>query len=293
MTFADSTISMLTAADGDIIAVIDWPLGEDVVPRGVVVLVHGLGEHIWRYRHLAAKLNAWGYTVRGYDHYGHGDSAGQRGAMPNPRRLIDDLADVIDDCARLHPGVPLFVLGHSMGGLIAADFVRQGVRQITGLILSSPAFDPGLSGVQRFMLNTVARVLPDLRVDNGLNPQYLARDPAVVADYKADKMVHRKICGRLANYIAQTGPQVIAAASGWTLPTLLLFAGQDRLVNPQGSRRFAAAAQAMLVENPVQAQEFKPMYHEIFNDPEKAQVERALQAWLDQQCKAMLERSLT
>jgi alpha-beta hydrolase superfamily lysophospholipase len=286
MTFQDSTISMLTAGDGDIIAVIDWPLAEDVVPRGVVVLVHGLGEHIWRYRHLAAKLNEWGYAVRGYDHYGHGDSAGQRGAMPNPRRLLDDLADVIDDCTRLHPRLPVFVIGHSMGGLVAADFVRQGIRRITGLVLSSPALNPGLSAFQKILLNTVARALPGMRVDNGLKLPYLTRDPAVVAEYKADKMVHRKISGRLATYIAETGSLVIAAAAHWQLPTLLLYAGQDKLVNPQGSRDFAARAQSMGAATPVQTQEFPEMYHEIFNDPAKAEVEKTLAAWLEQQCRS-------
>jgi alpha-beta hydrolase superfamily lysophospholipase len=115
----DSILSTFTASDGDNIALQEWPLPDGVPLRGAVVLVHGLGEHAGRYDHVARRLNSWGFAVRGYDQYGHGESGGPRGGLPNDDRLLVDLADVVDATRiRLPDGVPLILLGHSMGGLV-------------------------------------------------------------------------------------------------------------------------------------------------------------------------------
>ena len=100
----------------------DWPLPKAWPPRGVVVLVHGLGEHAGRYDHVARRLNDWGFAVRGYDQYGHGESGGVRGALPTATRLVDDLADVVDSTRAAHgPGAPLIAAraqpGRPGGGL--------------------------------------------------------------------------------------------------------------------------------------------------------------------------------
>src|SRR6185436_15423500 len=92
----DSTLSTYTASDGDNLAVQDWPLHSDSALRGMVIIVHGLGEHAWRYDPVARRLNAWGFAVRGYDHYGHGESGGVRGALPSQWRLVDDLSDLVE-----------------------------------------------------------------------------------------------------------------------------------------------------------------------------------------------------
>ncbi len=275
----DSVQSAFIAEDGETVAIIDWPL-PDRKPRGVVVLVHGLGEHIWRYKHVAAQLNEWGFVVRGFDHVGHGDSGGDRGSLPHKNRMLKDLADVIDDSTRQYGSkVPVIVIGHSMGGLVAADLVRRDLRHVSGLVLSSPALNAGIGFFQKLLIGLLLKVAPDLRVDNGLKAQYVSRDPAVVKAYIADKLVHRKISARLANYIASTGPKVIAAAHTWTVPTLVLYAGKDRLVNPLGSSEFVRAAPRSLVR----AKCFEQMYHEIFNDPEQEHVFSALKTWLDTQ----------
>jgi len=123
---SDSTLSTFTASDGDNLAVQDWPLPDDRPPRGVVLLVHGLGEHAGRYDHVARRLNGWGFAVRGYDQYGHGESGGVRGALPARTRLLDDLADLIESSrARVRPGTPLLLLGHSMGGLVLRSALHQ------------------------------------------------------------------------------------------------------------------------------------------------------------------------
>ena len=276
---SDSNFSPLTATDGTNLVVVDWPLDKGPV-RGVVLIVHGLGEHAWRYDRIAEILNSWGFAVRAYDQYGHGESMGQRGALPGANRLLSDLGEVVDESrARMNDKTPLIVLGHSMGGLVAARFVSLAMRPIQALILSSPALDPGLSLVQKMLLAILPRMAPDLRVGNGLNPDFISHDPAVVAAYKADPLVHDRISARLAMFIAENGPATVACAPAWTVPTLLLYAGADKLVNPAGSRAFAEAAP----KNVVSAHCFESLYHEIFNElaPQREQVLAHLKSWLD------------
>jgi alpha-beta hydrolase superfamily lysophospholipase len=277
-TVSDSTLSTYTASAGENLAVQDWPLASGERLRGVVLLVHGLGEHAWRYDHVAQRLNDWGFAVRGYDQYGHGDSDGMRGALPTPTRLVDDLADLVDSTrARLQSGTPLIVLGHSMGGLVASTFAAIAGSAINGLVLTSPVLDPGLTGFQKLLLAALPKIAPNLAVSNGLDPAYLSHDPAVVAVYKADPRVHDRITGRLARFIADGGPWVLERAARWTVPTLLMYAGDDHLVNPAGSRAFAAAAP----KNVLTAHCFDHMYHELFNELDAEPVFTMLKQWLD------------
>ncbi|ART53799.1 alpha/beta hydrolase [Acidovorax carolinensis] len=280
-----STMTTFTAADGENLAVQDWPLMEGT-PRGTVLLVHGLGEHVGRYDAVARRLNAWGFAVRGYDQYGHGESGGPRGGLTSDMRLLDDLADMVDATrARMAPSEPLVLLGHSMGGLVAARFVSMHLRPVDALVLSSPALDPGLNAVQKLLLATLPRILPNLLVGNGLDAQYLSHDPVVVAAYLADPLCHDRISGRLARFVADSGPATVARAAHWSVPTLLMWAGADKLVNPAGSRAFAAAAPT----NTVQSQCFESLYHELFNEsPELAEpVFALLRQWLLQRCPAV------
>ena len=276
---ADSNFSPMTARDGTNLVVVDWPLDKGPV-RGVVLLVHGLGEHAWRYDHMAERLNSWGFVVRGYDQYGHGESMGPRGALPSANRLLEDLAEVVDETrARMNAKTPLIILGHSLGGLVAGRFVSLRMRPIQALVMSSPALDPGLNTFQKLLLAVLPRIAPDLRISNGLNPEFLSHDPSVVSAYKADPLVHDRICARLAVFIARNGPATIASAPSWSVPTLLLYAGADKLVNPAGSRAFALAAP----KDVVTAQCFQALFHEIFNElgPQREHVFEALKRWLD------------
>ena len=121
----ESVLSPFIASDGENLAIQDWPDYQGERLRGVVLLVHGLGEHAGRYEVVASQLNAWGFAVRGYDQYGHGESGGPRGGLPSDARLLDDLADIIDTTrARMSPDMPLILLGHSLGGLVAARRAR-------------------------------------------------------------------------------------------------------------------------------------------------------------------------
>jgi alpha-beta hydrolase superfamily lysophospholipase len=275
----ESTLSTFVAQDGDNIAVQDWPLDKGAVLRGVVLVVHGLGEHAGRYDQVAGRLNAWGFAVRGYDLYGHGESGGPRGGLSDDNRLLNDLADIIDSTRKhMPPGCPLILLGHSLGGLVAARFASLRMRPIDALILSSPALDPALNYFQKLLLALLPRIAPDLRVSNGLDVTRLSHDPSVVAAYKADKLVHDRISARLARFIAEAGKATLAVAPGWTIPTLLMYAGQDKLVAPSGSRAFTRLAPRTLVASHC----FDEMYHEIFNEADPAPVFATLKDWLNE-----------
>ncbi|KAB2873937.1 MAG: alpha/beta hydrolase, partial [Burkholderiaceae bacterium] len=211
-------------------------------PRGQVLLVHGLGEHVGRYAATAARLNEAGWDVAGYDQRGHGASGGPRGAIAQPHSLLDDLGVVIDALrrGRQHPPV---LLGHSLGGLIAARFVAEGLaespaawwRPVDALVLSSPALDPGMNMVQRALLALLGPLAPHLALGNGLKPAWISRDAAVVRAYVDDPLVHDRVTPLLVRFIVDAGALVRARAPRWNVPTLLLWAGADRCVAPAGS----------------------------------------------------------
>ncbi len=277
----------LVAADGARLALRHWPV-QDGRRLGVVAISHGLGEHGGRYARLARLLNDEGLDVLAMDHYGHGDSDGARGRITHPLRLVEDLDLLLARARELAGGAPVFLLGHSMGGLVAARWAigaHPGSPAIDGLILSSPALVADLGPVQRLMLRVLPPLLPELAVGNGLDPQGLSHDPQVVRDYLADPKVHDRISGRLARFIMDEGQQVLATAARWTVPTLLLWAGSDRLVSPAGSEAFARAAPAGVVT----ARCFSALYHEIFNESDPAPVDAALVDWLRPRLQAALE----
>ncbi|MDP3614033.1 MAG: alpha/beta hydrolase, partial [Rubrivivax sp.] len=173
---------------------------------------------------------------------------------------------------------------HSMGGLVAARFVAEGLgahpqawcRDADGLVLSSPALDPGMNALQRLLLAALGPLAPDLQLGNGLQPAWISRDADVVKAYLADPLVHDRITPRLVRFIVDAGREVLARAPQWQTPTLLLWAGADRCVAPRGSAALAAAAPpAVLV-----AQAYPELFHEIFNEPEREQVLKRLNTWL-------------
>lgn len=307
----DLTVTPFTARDGENLALYQWhaasgssgstsqPGDRSSGPAGIVLIVHGLGEHAERYEAVAQQLTDCGFAVRAYDQRGHGRSDGKRGALPDHTSLLEDLAEMVDE-ARLHgtpfpttageleaehaapKKLPVILLGHSMGGLVAASFVAKNLRPVDGLVLSSPALDPGLGSFQKMLLAIARKWMPLRSFSNGLNPKYLSRDPEVVKAYLADRLVHNQISARLGQFIATEGPATVAAAANWRIPTLLMYAGADKLVNPAGSRNFAALATQSKAVKPgmVTAKCFDGYYHELFNEPEPAPVFELLKTWL-------------
>ena len=275
---SDSTLSTYTASDGDNIAVQDWPLPHGLALRGVVIIVHGLGEHAGRHDRVARRLNSWGFAVRGYDQYGHGESGGARGALPSESRLIDDLADIIDSTRlRMPANTPLILLGHSLGGLVAARLVSLDIRRVEGLVLSSPALGISLNPCQKLLLTTLPRLAPKLTVSHGFDVNRLSHDPDVVQAYRRDPLVHDRISGLMVRFALNAGAATVASAPRWTVPTLLMFAGDDHLVSPAASRAFAAAAPPRVVT----AKCFDKLFHELLQEVDPEPVYQVFKQWLD------------
>jgi len=272
----EGALENITLADGRQLCVHDWP---GAGARAGVLIVHGLGEHAGRYGALAAWFQARGYAVRAYDQRGHGRSPGQRGALARPSELLDDLAEMHDRFAAAL-GRPPLLLGHSMGGLVALHAVLGGRVAPRALVLSSPALRTWTPGWEQMLATRLARVLPNLPLRSGLPFEALSHDAAVVAAYRRDPLRSGWITPRLARFIFEGGRDCIARAAQLAVPTLLLVAGADRLVDADGSRAFAAAAQA---GGCLSVRVFDALCHELFNEaePARGEVLAELAQWLD------------
>ena len=270
-----------TTADGCALHRHDW--APESAARGLVLIVHGLGEHGGRYAHVAAALNRAGWRVQAFDLRGHGHSAGARGAVPDGDTLMADIAAALD--AAPHDDLPRVLLGHSMGGLLAARFAAEALqsspaawsRPLDALVLSSPALDLGMNAGQKLLLALLGPLAPNLALGNGLKPAWVSRDPAVVRAYVDDPLVHDRITPRLVRLMLDSGAVVQRLAPQWAVPTLLMWAGADRCVAPAGSAAFAQAAPA----DRVTAHCWDDLFHEIFNEPQRDEVLAHLVGWLE------------
>jgi alpha-beta hydrolase superfamily lysophospholipase len=275
----------LAAADGVALHVHDWPVPPGVARRGSLLLVHGLGEHAGRYAHVAAALAAGGIAVRGWDQRGFGRSGGARGAIPHPDALLDDARLLYDrlaaDAQAAGDDAPPFLLGHSMGGVVAARAATGGWIAPRGLVLSSPALRARLSAAQRVQLALGRRLLPNVAVSNALPVDLLSHDPATLAAYRADASVHDRVTPRLAAFIIDAGAQALRDAPRLRVPTLLLVAGSDGIVDAGGARDFAAA----LPDGVGTLRWYDALYHELFNErePDRARVLADLRRWITAQ----------
>jgi alpha-beta hydrolase superfamily lysophospholipase len=254
----------------------DWsPQAE---PRAVVVLVHGLGEHIGRYRHVAEALNAAGIAMLGFDLPGHGRSGGARGHASFDA-ILDDIDHLLQEAARRYPGKPRFLYGHSMGGALVLYYTLKRRPDLQGVIASAPGLASGvpLPSSKLFMAKVMSKLAPTYTMDNGLDLTYLSTDPAVIKAYKADPLVHPKISARLGNDLLSTGEWVLAHAAEFPLPLLVFQGAGDRIVSVAFNTRFARA----VPKEKVTYKLWEGLYHEAHNDPEQLQVIQSIIDWIN------------
>jgi alpha-beta hydrolase superfamily lysophospholipase len=265
----------LKAADGTAIFVTDWRPESNVTPRGGIVVMHGLGEHCGRYQHVARFFNDLGLAVRAYDHRGHGRSGGPRGDVPNDDCLLQDAKMVFDEFAQQIGGTP-FLLGHSMGGLVAARFAVEAQSPLRGLILSSPALTIAMNPAQKILFKLLSAVEPGLGLPNGLEQGFLSHDQKVVDAYAKDPLVHSKISARLLNFMLKSIEIAQAKAPELAVPTLLVIAGDDHIVDSSGSQTFYSR----LTDGVGTIRVYPQYYHEIFNEIDAKDVFDDLEKWL-------------
>jgi len=272
-----SPISMTQALDGTPLAMYRWPAGRSAGQQRAVYLLHGLNEYAGRYEHVAEWLNTRGWHVAAHDHRGHGRSGGARGTLRRADDLILDAEQRIAQFSE-ETGIRPILLGHSMGGMVAAHVALRAKAPIAGLVLVSPAFKLHITRAQRMLANVLGGVAPNLRLPHLRRSHKLSHDQAVVDAYLSDPLANRQVTARLVNMIRAGGPSAIAAAASLPVRTLLLVAGDDHIVNSAGSREFAQAAPPGLLA----LRWYDNAWHELLNESVEiaTPVYADLDAWL-------------
>jgi len=250
--------------DGAVIATA-WPVPD---PRYVVLLCHGYGEHMGRYGHVAARFNADGAAVYGQDHRGHGLSAGERVLMIDAESLVEDFHALSDRVRHRHPGVPLVLIGHSMGGMLAARYVQRHGDELACAILSAPVLS---GGMVRALL-----ALDELPTDP-LDATALSRDPAVGRAYEADPLVYHGSWRRRTLEAWDRMITTIAGGGRFTIPVLWLHGTADPLVNYEET----ADMWEELKGPGAAAKAYVGARHEIFNETNKEDVLNDAVAWVN------------
>jgi alpha-beta hydrolase superfamily lysophospholipase len=251
----------------------------DGQPKAIILVAHGLGEHINRYTNLVNNVVPRGFAVYGLDHQGHGKSEGTRCYVDRFQTYLDDLKTFYDMVRKENPGLKIILLGHSMGGLIATAYAEQHQQELCCLIVSAPLLKPGDSVAPATI--TMARVLSAIAPKMGvqkLDSTFLSRDKSVVEAYDNDPLVFRgKITARLGSELFSTMAKVQQGMPSLTLPMLIMQGTEDKLVEHEGAKMLYAKAGS----SDKTLKLYEGFYHEIFNEQDRANVFADLDPWLD------------
>jgi len=252
-------------------------------PGQALILVHGYAEHSGRYDEMAMYFARRGFAVHAYDQSGHGRSRGPRGDVDRWGRMLDELGSFIDRVAADHPGIPISLVGHSMGGLVATATTLFRAPRIDRLILSGALLEIGTEtpawkrGAARLLAPLGSRVGLSL----GLDPQGLSRDPEVARRYVADPFVKDRMSARFAAGMMSMVGKVNAAGGRLERPVLVLHGDADPLSDVASSRAFhagllpdVAAASRLRI--------YPELRHEIFQEPERERVWQDMLDWMSE-----------
>ncbi|MDP2855178.1 MAG: lysophospholipase [Smithellaceae bacterium] len=268
----------ITAQDGTSIYWKGWV--PDHSPKAVVHIIHGYAEHIDRYGNVIGELLPSGYAVFGNDHRGHGKSEGKRGHVRSFQEFIDDEKQFRREVIQARfPKMPYFVLGHSMGSLIAMNYVEQNAVDVKGLVLSGTGSEPGTDIPKALLTITkiLSKILPSLHVKSPLPPEFISRDMDVVKAYVNDPLVYNVITPRLAHEMNRY--VVIGAQNAYKIQIPVLI--------QLGSRDTAFSGQKELFEM-IGAKDktfklYEGLKHEVYNElaADRMKVLADLRFWLD------------
>lgn len=273
----NTTEGTFAGADGLTLFERAWlPEGE---ARGVVVIIHGYAEHSGRYQHVGEALAARGYAVETLDLRGHGRSMGGRAAVTTFGRFLADLRRFLSRVRARHPGKPLFLLGHSMGGTIVTLFAVVDQPAVRGIVLSGPGL-VGRGGSWRItapIFSTLGAIFPNLPLSQ-LKATTVSRDPAVVEAYDTDPLVYRgKMRAGMLRAFIRALKRIQADMDAISVPLLLLHGTADELTNPDGSSELYERARS--TDKTLKL--YNGLAHEVLNEPEKGQIIAEVIAWLD------------
>ena len=250
-------------------------------PRAILLLVHGLAEHSGRYEGFAEFFTSAGFAVHALDHPGHGRSAGHRCHIRRFADFTNTLDRYLAFVKATHANTPIFLVGHSMGGLIAASFLIERQSEFAAAVLSGPAIraPEQPSRFALFIMRIISRLFPRLGVMQ-LDSTGVSKDPDVVSKYDNDPLVFRgKVTARLAAELFSAMDKVLANAATIRLPLLILHGGSDSLTDVAGSKELHEAISSTDKKITV----YDGLYHEIFNEPERIAVMTDMKDWLEAQ----------
>jgi alpha-beta hydrolase superfamily lysophospholipase len=244
-------------------------------PRAGVLLVHGLGEHSGRWEEVGEQLAAAGLETFGWDHRGFGASAGERAWIDRWSQFHDDVEDRLAAIRAALPGLPVILYGHSMGGLIALGYCVSDRPLPDLLVLSAPGIDDNAPGWKHALAPLLARILPRLRIANGIPPAMLSRDPARQEAARTDPlMINSSTAGFGARFFEEQA-RVRAAASRLSIPTLVIHGLDDPIVPP-------SAAEPLAAMPGVTRNAYAGIRHELHNEPEGPRILADVIAWIDE-----------
>lgn len=245
--------------------------------KAVIILVHGIGEHIQRYNYWADLFRKEGIAFAGVDLPGHGRSDGKRGNIKNYNILAEMIDILISSCKQTFPGIPVYLYGHSLGGGIVLDYLLRKNPRIKGAIVTSPylrlAFEP--PKIKLILASVMKNILPGLIQPTGLNTTHLSHDKTVVEKYVNDPLVHGKISVSLFYASAEAAKYSLSHASELKIPTLILHGNDDLILSPDGSREFAGKS------DKAELKIWDGGYHELHNEPFKEEVFKYIMNWIN------------
>lgn len=249
-------------------------------PRAVVVVVHGYADHIARYRHVMDSLVEAGFAAHGLDYRGHGRAAGRRGHVGQFSEYLDDLETFIARARERHPGLPLFILAHSHGGLVTASLLlsERAPQKIAGVVMSAPYFRLRIepSRFQLFQANVVGKIIPFLPLKNPLTVDQLTRDSGMKDWSEKDTLRHHVVTPKWFTESTAAQEALRAKSGNFTLPLLVVQGDADPVVVPEASRTFFEAAQSKdktFVNVP-------EALHEVLNEVDRAQTIETITTWI-------------
>jgi len=246
--------------------------------KGVIILVHGLGEHCNRYcTHFANFFSIEGYSILTFDLPGHGKSSGKKGHIKEFGDFDKLLSAGISYAKNKYPSLPIFVYGHSLGGLIALEYSIQVKPDINGVIASAPVLDvlEPIHPVKLLLAKIMNTVFPSFSLDSGLNRNMLSSDKSVIERYNADPLVHGHTSARMGMYIIEKGEFVRNNAKIVSVPTLIIVGSAERIVSKKAIHDFCEQS-----EN-CSEKIWVGLYHELHNEPENLSVLRFTSKWIN------------
>ena len=247
--------------------------------KGVVCLVHGVGEHIGRYQADGEALAGAGYILAGFDQRGFGKSDGQRGHTPNLDAYFDDIDLFLAEVVRRYPDQPRFLYGHSMGAILVLAYTPVRQPPLAGVIATGPALKSSVEEqkLKAFLAKVLGKILPTISMKNDIDAQMLSRDPAVASLYTKDPLVHTTITTAWGKAMLEAIHLAFENAPRFPMPLLLMHGTNDEIAYPSSSLEFAKLAP----KDKVTLKMWEGFKHELHTDPEKAGVFKVMIDWLD------------